>query len=94
MLILVGGHLLLGLILIVTEAIHGVHDQDASFALALALYYANWPIVWLLTKLHVAIGAVSIVLAGIFQWTVVALILGLICHAVTSKCRQKRPAVG
>ena len=70
----VGIHLLLGVILIITEAIHGINDQDPSYALALFVYYANIPSVWLLNALGVTIGTVSIVLTGCIQWTVVALI--------------------
>ena len=92
MLVLVGGHLLLGLILIITEAIHGVNDQDASFALALAVYYANWPSVWVLTRFAVPLGAVPIVLTGICQWVVVALALGSVHHLAMSRCRTAASA--
>jgi hypothetical protein len=35
-------HLLLGSVLLVIDAVHGVNDQDFSFAVALLFYYFNW----------------------------------------------------
>ena len=80
----VGIHLLLGVTLIITEAIHGINDQDPSYALALFVYYANIPSVWLLNTLGVTIGSVSIVLTGCIQWTVVALIIAGVYYGVKS----------
>ena len=86
---LVGGHLLLGLALIVTDAIHGVNDQDASFALALLVHTLNLPSVWLLNVLGVACGIVPIVLVGILQWTMVAFIMAALCHLFCLMIPQK-----
>ena len=69
---LVGGHLLLGLALIVTEATHGINDQDPSFALALLVHYMNLPSVWLLNWLGVPNGVIPIVLTGVLQWAIIA----------------------
>ena len=41
-LVLVGGHLLFGAVLLVVDAIHGINDEDFSFALAL-LFYSMYP---------------------------------------------------
>lgn len=71
-LLLVGAHVLLGLILIATEDSQGINDQKASFALALVVYYLNLPTVWLLNFLHLPTGVIPVVVAGILQWTILA----------------------
>jgi hypothetical protein len=66
-LLLVGAHVLLGLILVVTDASQGINDQKASFALSLVVYYLNLPTVWLLHFLRLPTGVVPVVVAGILQ---------------------------
>ena len=63
-LFLVGVHLVIRLACITTEVIHGVNDQDASFALVMLVYCMNLPTVWLLNWLGAPLGSVPVVLAG------------------------------
>ena len=92
---IVGGHLLLGLALIVTEATHGINDQDPSFALALLVHYMNLPSVWLLNWLGVPNRVIAIVLAGVLQWAIIAFAMAAAFHyframmrVVTRQVRQ------
>ncbi len=80
--ILVGAHLLLGVILMVIVAVHGIDDQDASFAVAVLFYYLNFPSVWLLRSLGGDAGIGAVLLAGIVQWAAVAALATGGCRAV------------
>ncbi len=75
-LVLVGGHLLFGAVLLVVDAVHGINDQDFSFALSLLFYYANYPGVWLLNCMGVELSVVLLILAGLPQWIVLSVIVG------------------
>jgi hypothetical protein len=88
---LVGGHLLLGLALIVTEATHGINDQDPSFALALLVHYMNLPSVWLLNWLRVPSSVIPVVLTGFFQWAIIAFAMAAIYHSFRAMVRWLRP---
>lgn len=83
----VGGHLLLGLILLSIEATHGINDQDASFAIALLFHYLNAPTVWLLRSLGGTPAIILVLLVGIVQWVGLALAIGAVHHAFTSRFR-------
>jgi hypothetical protein len=81
LLVLVGGHLLLGVALLAIEATHGINDENASFAVAIAFYYLNLPTIWLLRSANSATPPIAVVLAmGIAQWTGVALVIGAVLH--------------
>jgi hypothetical protein len=73
---LAGAHLLLGGLLLVIEATHGINDQDASFALALLFHYLNFPSVWLLRWMGIAPGIMAVLLVGIVQWISLAAMIG------------------
>lgn len=86
-LVLVGVHLLLGLVLLVIQATHGINDQDASFAVAMVFYCLNLPTFWLLRHMGGRPGVAVVVVAGVVQWAGLALLIGVICHAVRSGIR-------
>ena len=73
--ILVGAHLLLGLTLLSVEAVHGINDQDASFALALLFHGVNFPTVRVLQSMGDEPGIPAVLLAGIVQWTLLAAVI-------------------
>lgn len=95
-LFLVGGHLLLGLSLIITAATHGINDMDPSFGLLLLVYYLNLPSVVLLNYLFgprfVAFSEVLkasyIVLLGILQWALFAFLLAGVYCGIKSMFRR------
>lgn len=76
--ILVGGHLVLGLALLSIEAIHGINDQDASFLVALLFHYLNLPTIWMLRSMGTRPGVGMVVVVGIAQWISLALIVGIV----------------
>jgi hypothetical protein len=82
-LFLVGGHLLLGMILLVIAATHGINDQDASFAVAMLFRCLNLPTVWVLQSAGGTIESqiVLILLVGIVQWAALAFAIAAIYHA-------------
>ena len=80
----VGGHLLLGLILLGIEAAHGINDQDASFAVAILFHYLNLPTVWVLQSLRVTPEIILVLLAGIVQWAIIGLATAALNRAFTS----------
>jgi hypothetical protein len=88
-LFLVGGHLLLGLILLAIAATHGINDQDASFAVAMLFRCLNLPTVWALKSAGGTIEGqiVLILLVGILQWVGLAFVVAAICHALKSVFR-------
>jgi len=86
--VLVGGHLLLGIVLLVTEATHGLSDMDASFLITLLVYYLNRPTIWLLDSMGMDFSWTTIVLAGILQWSILAVSLGTVHYSV--RCRVRK----
>jgi hypothetical protein len=74
-LVFIGAHLLLGMILLAIEATHGINDQDASFAVALLFHGLNYPVVWLLRCVGIAPGMIVVLLAGIAQWALAAMVV-------------------
>ena len=73
---LVAGHLLFGAVLLVVDAVHGVNDQDFSFALFLLFYYLNYSGVLLLRCMGVELSIVLLILAGLVQWIVIGGVIG------------------
>ena len=84
-LVLVGGHLLFGAVLLVVDAIHGINDEDFSFALALLFYYLNFSGWWLLKCMGSELNVVLLILAGLPQWIVLSVIVGGVVSLFRSK---------
>ncbi len=78
----------LGVSLLLTEAIHGINDQDASYALALLVYFVNMPSVWLFKWTGVSANVLSVVVVGLFQWSLSAFLVGTVYAKVRSKLRE------
>ena len=76
--VLVGAHLVLGLALLLIEAIHGINDQDASFAVAMLFRFLNLPSFWMLRSMGANPGIGMIVVVGIVQWTSLALLIAIV----------------
>ena len=89
-LFLVGGHLVLGLILLVTEATHGLSDMDASFLIVLLFSFLNQPSFWLLDFLRVDFSWIAIVLVGILQWTVLACAFAAVHYVIRAESGRIR----
>ncbi len=87
--ILVGAHLLLGAVLLVVAATHGINDQDASYALALLFHGLNYPTVLLLRLRGSDPGIAAVLLAGIVPWAILGAALSAAWRAV--RHRAKRP---
>ena len=64
-LFLVGGHVVLGTILLVTDATYGLSDMDGSFLIVLLVHYLNLPTSCVLGLLRVDLGWVGVILGGI-----------------------------
>ena len=86
-LLFVGGHLLLGLVLLAVEAIHGINDQDASFAVAILFHYLNLPTVWVLRLLGGTPEIILVLLVGIVQWAGLALTIAAVYYVFRSRFR-------
>ena len=84
---LLGGHLLLGVALLVIDATHGISDQDASFAVALLFHYLNLPSIWLLESMGSAPKIGVVVAVGLAQWVALGLAIGMLVHVSRSACR-------
>jgi hypothetical protein len=82
--VLVGGHLVLGLALLSIEAIHGINDQDASFAVALLFHYLNLPTIWMLRSIGGSPGIGMVVVVGTVQWISLALVISIVF--ATARC--------
>jgi hypothetical protein len=87
---LVGAHLLLGGVLLVIEATHGINDQDASFAVVLLFHSLNFPSVWLLRWLGATPGIIAVLLVGIVQWTALAAVIGGGYRAIAGRSDFRR----
>ena len=79
----VAGHLSFGVLMLVVDVVHGINDQDFSFALSLLFYYANYSGVVLLDYMNADCNILTIILAGLGQWIVIGAVAGgvtaLIC---------------
>lgn len=69
-------HLLLGFLLLLINALHGINDQDVSFAIAMLFHYANYPTVWMLRLFGVNPSIGATLAAGIMQWGVIGVVVG------------------
>jgi len=81
---LVGGHLVLGVILIITEMTHGIDDMDSTYLIALLVHYLNLPTRWVLESLRVTPEIFTVVLAGTLQWASLAVALAAVHYAIKS----------
>jgi len=82
---LVGANLLLVLALFVTEATHGINDQDASFALAMLVYTLNKPAIWAFEPLGITSEAWTLLAGGTLQWGLVSAVITLISGFARSR---------
>lgn len=80
-------HLLLGGALLGVEAVHGINDQDASFALAMLFRLLNHPTVLALRLVGADPTIPSVLLAGMVQWAALGLAAGAAWRAVTRGAR-------
>ncbi len=85
-LMLVGGHLLLGTILLGITATRGINDQDASYALAMVFHFLNLPSIWLLRWMGAAPGIAAVLVVGVVQWTAVGLLMAVLCRVAGASC--------
>ena len=81
---LLAAHLLLGVALLVVEAVHGIDDQDASFALAMLFRALNHPTVAALRAAGANPTIPSVLLAGLVQWALLGLAAGAAWRAMTN----------
>ena len=82
---LVGTNLILGLSLLITEATHGISDQDVSMLLVLLVHYMNLPAVSLLHSFDTSPSTIVIVLGGLLQWSIISISIASIHHVLTQK---------
>lgn len=75
-LVLVGAHLLFGALLLVVDAVHGINDQDFSYALLLLFYYLNYSAVYLLKHMGIEFSVAITILMALPQWILLSVILG------------------
>ena len=61
-------HVLLGAVVLTVDAVHGINDQDVSYAIALLFYYFNWLAVQGLERLGIELTIVRMILAGLVPW--------------------------
>ena len=61
-------HLLLGVIVLIIDAVHGINDQDVSYAVALLFYYLNWLAVQGLNRMGIELTIIHMLLAGLVFW--------------------------
>ena len=78
----VGVHLLLGVLLLVINVLHGINDQDISFAIALLFHAANLPTIWVLRFLGVNPSIVVTLVAGVVQWGVIGAGVGAVVRSL------------
>lgn len=81
-----GFHLVLGVGLLAVQAIHGINDRDASFALALLFHVVNYPTVWTLRLSGVDPTVPAVFAAGFVQWIALGAALG----GARGFCRSRR----
>lgn len=80
----IGVHLLLGVLLLAINVLHGINDQDISFVIAMLFHAANYPTVGVLRLFGVNPSIGAVLLAGVVQWGV----LGAGVGAVVRSLRQ------
>jgi len=87
-LVLVGGHLLFGFTLLVIDKVHGINDQDFSFALSLLYYYLNYSAVWLIRCIKAETSISLLILMAMPQWIFLSFIIGTVINLF---CKKKAP---
>ena len=78
----VGVHLLLGVLLLVINVLHGINDQDISFAIAMLFHTANYPTVCILRLFGVNPSIVVTLVAGVVQWCVIGAGVGAVVRSL------------
>ena len=78
----VGVHLLLGVLLLVINVLHGINDQDISFAIAMLFHAANYPTVCVLRLFGVNSSIVVTLVAGVVQWGVIGAGVGVVVRSL------------
>lgn len=61
-------HLLLGVIVLIIDAVHGINDQDFSYSVALLFSWMNWLAVQGLNRMGIELTIIRMMLAGIVLW--------------------------
>ena len=79
---LLAAHLLLGGGLLVIGAVHGINDQDASFAVVMLFRALNHPTVLALRAARANPTIPLVLLAGMAQWAVLGLAAGAAWHVM------------
>lgn len=77
--ILFGVHTVLIVALAVIHYTRGVSDEDATFLLALLIWFLDRPAIWILGSSPEPVG---IFLAGTVQWLLIALPVAALLHGV------------
>lgn len=84
---LVGIHAVLLLALTLIHYTRGISDEDATFLLALLVWFIDRPALWVLGP---APEPISIFLAGTVQWLLIALPVAALLHGIAHW--RRRPA--
>lgn len=87
-LVLVGGHLLFASLMFLIEALHGVNDQNFSFALALIFYYLNYGTQMVLERMGIETSLMLLFLGGLVQWSALSAAIGAAIHCFGYKKRN------
>ncbi len=77
--IMVGIHAVLILLLALVHYTRGVSDEDATFLLALLIWFLDRPAIWVLGPSPEPVG---IFLAGTVQWLLIALPVAALLHGI------------
>lgn len=88
-LVVFGLHSMLMVMLAIVDATRGISDQDVTFLLGLLVSFLDYPA---LQVLGPSPGLAGIILAGSFQWFIVAVIVATVPHGVT--LIRRRPSEG
>lgn len=78
----VGVHLLLGVLLLVINVLHGINDQNISFAIAMLFHAANYPTVWVLRLVGVNPSIGATLMAGVVQWGILGALAGMVVRSL------------
>lgn len=78
----VGVHLLLGVLLLMINATHGINDQDISFAIAMLFHMANYPTVCVLRLVSVNPSIGATLVTGVVQWGVIGAGVGAVVRSL------------
>lgn len=78
----VGVHLLLGILLLVINVLHGINDQNISFAIAMLFHTANYPTVCMLRLFGVNSSIGATLMVGVVQWCVIGAGVGAVVRSL------------